>query len=101
LEKYLALVRRMENYFRGFSVKHIDRNKNTVAHELAKANARKIALHPDVFFQTNEDLSVKTIDLEPRMINVKQGEDRRAPIMACICHHYEPDNNAELLRMQQ
>jgi hypothetical protein len=41
LEKYLALVRRMENYFRGFSIKHIDRNKNAEADELAKAAARK------------------------------------------------------------
>jgi hypothetical protein len=31
LEKYLALVRRMENYFRGFSVEHIERSKNAKA----------------------------------------------------------------------
>jgi hypothetical protein len=29
--KYLALVKRMENYFRGFSVEYIDRSKNVEA----------------------------------------------------------------------
>jgi hypothetical protein len=75
VEKYLALVRRMENYFRGFSVEHIDRSKNAEADELAKAIARKIALPPNVFFQTLKDLSVKTIELEPRMVNEVHGED--------------------------
>jgi hypothetical protein len=62
----------MENYFRGFSVKHIDKNKNTKADELAKMAARKIALPRDVFFQRIEDSSVKTIELESRMVNVIQ-----------------------------
>jgi hypothetical protein len=69
----------MESYFRGFSVEHLDRSKNTEADELAKAAARKIALHPppppDVFFQTLEDSSVKTIEPELRTVNVIQGED--------------------------
>jgi hypothetical protein len=75
VEKYLALVRRMENYFRGFSVEHIDRSKNAEADKLAKAIAKKIALPPNVFFQTLKDLSVKTIELEPRMVNEIHGED--------------------------
>jgi hypothetical protein len=101
LQKYLALIRRLENYFRGFSVEHIDRNKNTKVDELAKAAARKTTLPPDVFFQTIEDSSVKTIELEPRMVNVIQGEDWQAPIMAYLHHRYELDNDTELLRMQQ
>jgi hypothetical protein len=39
LEKYLALVRRMENCFKGFSVEHIERNKNIEVDDLAKAAA--------------------------------------------------------------
>jgi hypothetical protein len=101
LEKYRTLTRRMENYFRGFSIKHIDINKNTKANELENAAARKIALPPNGFFQTIEDLSVKTIEPKPRMVNFIQGEDRRAPIMTYLHHHYEPDHNTELLRMQQ
>jgi ribonuclease HI len=70
LEKYWTLVRRMENYFRGCSIEHIDKSKNTEADELAKAAARKIALPPDVFNQIVEDALVKTIEPEPKMLNV-------------------------------
>jgi hypothetical protein len=44
---------------------------------------------------------VKTVELEPRMINVVQEEDWRAPILAYLCHHYELDCSTELTRMQQ
>jgi ribonuclease HI len=49
LERYLALVRRMENYFRGFSIEHIERSKNTKVDELVKATARKTTLPPTYF----------------------------------------------------
>jgi hypothetical protein len=29
LEKYLALIRNMENHFKGFIVEYIERNRNT------------------------------------------------------------------------
>jgi hypothetical protein len=64
----------MENYFGDFLVEHIDRSKNAKADELAKMAANKIALPLDVFFQTVEDSSVKTIELEPRMVNVIKGK---------------------------
>jgi hypothetical protein len=75
LERYLALNWRMENYFRGFSLVHIERAKNTKADELVKATARKTTLPLDVFFQTFENSSVKIVELEPRIVNVIQGED--------------------------
>jgi hypothetical protein len=75
LEKYLALVRRVDNYFKGFTVEHIDRNKNTEANKLGKAAAQKTPLPTDVFFQTIEDASVKIVALEPRLINAIDGED--------------------------
>jgi ribonuclease HI len=49
LKRYLALVRRMENYFKGFTVEHVDRNKNTEVDELAKAAAHNTPLPVDVF----------------------------------------------------
>jgi hypothetical protein len=55
----------MKNYFRGFSVEHISRSKNAKADELAKAATRKITIPPpppDVFIQTLEDSSIKTIE---------------------------------------
>jgi hypothetical protein len=33
------------------------------------------------------------------MVNIIQGEDWRAPIMAYLHHHHEPDNNTELIKM--
>jgi hypothetical protein len=59
-----------------------------------------VPLPVDVFFQVMEDASVKTIELEPRLINLI-GEDWRASIMAYLCHYYELDNNTGHIRMQQ
>jgi hypothetical protein len=46
----------MKNYFRGFSVEHIEREKNTEVDELVKATARKTTLPPDVFFKHSKTL---------------------------------------------
>jgi ribonuclease HI len=51
LERYLALVRRMESYFRGFTVEYIERNKNTKADELAKAAGRNTHCQLMYFFR--------------------------------------------------
>jgi hypothetical protein len=37
---------------------------------LVKATTRKPVLPPDVFSQLIEDPSIKTVELEPRMINI-------------------------------
>jgi ribonuclease HI len=75
LEKYLALVRRMEFFFKGFTVQYIDRNKNSEADELVKAVTCNNPLPADVFSQSISDASIKTIESEPRVINIIQGED--------------------------
>jgi ribonuclease HI len=61
LERYLAVVRMMEGFFKGFTVQHIERAKNTEVDELTKAAARKAMLPPDIFFQVIKDPSVKTV----------------------------------------
>jgi hypothetical protein len=68
---------------------------------LTKASTKKMVVPPDVFYQVIEDSSVKTVELEPRMINVVQGEDWQALIMAYLHNHYKLDSSAELIRMQQ
>jgi hypothetical protein len=75
LERYLVAIRRMENYFKGFAVKYIERTKNTEVDELAKAAAKKAVLPPDVFFQVIEDPSIIIVEPEPRIVNIIQGED--------------------------
>jgi hypothetical protein len=100
LERYLAVIRRMEGFFKGFTVQHIERAKNTEANELAKTASRKSVLQMDVFFQVIEVPLVKTVEPDPRMINVVRAEYWRAPILAYLYHHYEPDNSTKLTRMQ-
>jgi ribonuclease HI len=101
LEKYLAPIRRMEKKFKGFTVEYIDRNKNSKADELMKVAAYNNPLPVDVFLQTIIDASIKTIEPEPRVINIVQGKAWRARIIAYLCHYYEPDSTVEQTRMQQ
>jgi hypothetical protein len=92
LERYLALVQRMESYIKGFTVEYIECNKSAEADELAKDAAHNTAMPPVVFFHVLKDASVKTVLPEPRVINIIEGEDWRAPIMAYLRHYYEPEN---------
>jgi hypothetical protein len=88
LENYLALVRRMENYFKGFTIEYIERNKNTEVDDLAKAATRNTPMPLDVFYQVLEAASVKIVSPEPKLINIIEGEDWRALIIAYLCHYY-------------
>jgi hypothetical protein len=71
----LALIRRKESYFKGFTIEYIERTKNVEADELAKATAHNTPLPDDVFFQVISDASIKTVEAELRVINLIQGED--------------------------
>jgi hypothetical protein len=95
LKKYLALVKRMENYFKDFTVEYIERSRNTEFDELVKVAACNTPLLTDVFFHVMEDASVKTIESEPRLINVIEGEDWRVTIMAYLCHYYNSHNTTQ------
>jgi hypothetical protein len=77
LKRYLAVVRRIERFFKGFTVQHIERTKNSEADELAKAVAKKVVIPPDIFYQviTHPPPPMKTVEPELRMINVLQGQD--------------------------
>jgi hypothetical protein len=55
----------------------------------------------DVFFQVLEDALVKIVLSKPRLINIIEGEDWRASIMAYLRHYYKPDSTNEQIRMQQ
>jgi ribonuclease HI len=49
LMQYLAAIRSLEKQFKGFTLQHIERNKNEEANTLAKAVAKGEALPSDVF----------------------------------------------------
>jgi hypothetical protein len=80
-------------------VEYIKHNKNAEADQLVKATAHNTPMPTDVFFQVVEDASIKTVSLEPRVINIIKGEDWRALIMAYLRHYYEPDSKNEQTRM--
>jgi ribonuclease HI len=101
LDKYLGLVRKMENYFKGFTLEYIKRNKNCEADGLGKAAACNTLMSADVLFQVFEDASVKTVPPEPRVVNIIKREDWRVSIMAYLHHYYETDSKNEQIRLQQ
>jgi hypothetical protein len=60
----------MERFFKGVTVHYIERTKNEESDELAIAAAKKAVVPLEVFFQVIKDPSVKTDELEPRMVNI-------------------------------
>jgi hypothetical protein len=85
----------MENYFKGFTLEYIERNKNVEADELAKVVAHNTPMSPDVFFHVLEDASFKIVPPEPKVINIIEGEDWRAPLMTYLRHYYEIDKTSK------
>jgi hypothetical protein len=52
------------------TLEYIDRNKNSEADELAKATTHNTPLPTDIFWQMIPDASIKTVDPEPRVVNI-------------------------------
>ena len=50
LMQYLSVMRSLEKQFKGFTLQHIERNKNEEADTLAKAAAKGEPLPSDIFF---------------------------------------------------
>jgi hypothetical protein len=71
------------------------------ADELAKATARNTPLPANVFFQVILDTFIKSVEVEPRVIKLIEGEDWRTPIMVYLCHYYKLDSATEHTRMHQ
>jgi hypothetical protein len=67
---------------------------------ICRRKDRNTPMLTGVFFQVLEDASIKTVLLEPKIINIIEGEDWRAPIMAYLRHYYESDSKNEQTRMQ-
>ena len=100
LAKYLYFLREQEKYFEGLIVKNISRTDNSDADEIAKAAAQNISLPQDIFFQVLTHASIKAKQEVPRDIHIIQSEDWRAPIMAYLHGHYEPEDEVNEVRMK-
>jgi hypothetical protein len=57
--QYLTAVRGLEKQFKGFTLQHVDRNKNEEANVLAKAAAKGEALPFDVFYHVIDTPAVR------------------------------------------
>jgi hypothetical protein len=106
--QYLFVVRSLERQFKGFTLQHIERNKNEEADMLAKAAAKGELLPSDVFFHTigtpalrnHEGLQI-TQDLDGRrIVNLIMAEDWRAPITLYLQGHYHPSDQSESKRLK-
>jgi hypothetical protein len=81
--QYLTAIHSLEKQFKGFTLQHVDRNKNKEAHALAKAAAKGEALPSDVFYHVIGTPAVRnpeglqiTQDAEGhRIVNLIMAED--------------------------
>jgi ribonuclease HI len=58
--QYLTAVRSLEKQFKGFTLQHVDRNKNEEADALAKAAAKGEGLPSDMFYHVIGMLAVRS-----------------------------------------
>jgi ribonuclease HI len=108
LMQYLAVVRGLKKQFKGFTLQHIERNKNEEADTLAKVVAKGKALSSDVFYHVigtpvvrkPEGLQI-TQDVDGhRIVNLIVAEDWRAPITLYLQGHYHPSDRNEAKWLQ-
>ena len=106
--QYLTAVHDLEKQFKGFTLQHVDRNRNEEAGALAKAGAKGEALPSDVFYhvigttvvRNPEGLQI-TQDAEGhRIVNLIMVEDWRAPITLYLQGHYHPTDRNEAKQLK-
>jgi hypothetical protein len=106
--QYLTAVCSLKKQFKGFTLQHIERNKNEEANTLAKAAAKGKALPSDVFYHVistpaicnPEGLQITQDADGHRIINLIMVEDWRAPITLYLQGHYHPSDLNEAKRLQ-
>jgi hypothetical protein len=108
LIQYLAAIRSLEKQFKGFTLQHIERNKNEEADTLAKAAAKGEPLPSDVFYHIVGTPAVRNpkglqitqdTDGQP-IVDIIMAEDRQAPITVYLQGHYHPSNHSEAKRLK-
>jgi ribonuclease HI len=102
LMQYLSVVRSLERQFKGFTLQHIERNKNEEADMLAKAAAKGEPLPSDMFSHDRYTSCKKprrpTDNTRPRWAqNRKSDNDRRL----VGTHHLIPSRSLSPLRPKQ
>jgi ribonuclease HI len=103
LMQYLVAIRSLEKQLKGFTLQHIERNKNEEADTLAKAAAKGEALPSDVFYhvigtpavRNPEGLQITQDADGHQIVNLIMAEDSWAPITLYLQGHYHPSDHNE------
>jgi hypothetical protein len=106
--QYLTAVCGLEKQFKGFTLQHVERNKNEEANALAKATAKGEALPSDVFYhvigtpavRNPEGLQITQDADGHRIVNLIMAKDWRAPITLYLQSHYHPSDRNEAKRLK-
>jgi hypothetical protein len=108
LMQYLAAIQSLEKQFKGFTLQHIERNKNEEVDTLAKAVVKGKPLPSDVFYhivgtpavRNPEGLQITQDADGHRIVNLIMAEDWLAPITLYLQGHYHPSNQSEAKRLK-
>jgi hypothetical protein len=106
--QYLTSVRGLEKQFMGFTLQHVERNKNEEVDALAKAAAKGEALPSDMFYhvigtpavRNPEGLQITQDDEGHRIVNLIMAEDWQAPITLYLQGHYHTTDRNETKRLK-
>jgi hypothetical protein len=106
--QYLAAIRSLEKQFKGFTLQHIERNKNEEADTLAKAAANCEALPFNIFYhvvgtpavRNPEGLQITQDTDGQRIVNLIMVEDWQALITLYLQGHYHPFDHNEAKRLK-
>jgi ribonuclease HI len=108
LMQYLAAVQGLEKQFKGFTLQHIERNKNEEVNTLVKAATKGEVLPSDVFYhvigtpavQNPEGLQITQDADGHRIANLIMAKDWRAPITLYLQGHHHPSYRNEAKRLK-
>jgi hypothetical protein len=92
-------VQSLKKQFKGFTIQHIDKNKNEEADAFAKTAARGDPMPSDVSFQVIEAPVVREPDGQ-RIVRFIMTKDWRAPITLYLQGHYHSTDLAEVKRLK-
>jgi ribonuclease HI len=108
LMQYLMAVRSLERQFKGFTLQHVDRDRNKEADALPKAASRGETLPSDVFYHVIgtpavhniEELQVTNDAEGHRIVNLIMTKDWRAPITLFLQGYYHPSHVNDAKRLK-
>jgi hypothetical protein len=101
LMQYLSVVRSLEKQFKGFTLQHIEQNKNEEANMLAKSTKRRTSTTIGTPAVRNPEGLQITQDLNGRrIVNLIMIKDWQAPITLYLQGHYHPFDQSEAKRLK-